>query len=103
MASARPRSTMTLPYSTRLTMPLTISPTRSLYSSNWRSRSPPLTSSPLPCVAFSTERGQGLGDEVYNLCPRVAVARVLQRNLGRLQGHVLDHFEQPGEPDLPGL
>ena len=33
MASPRPRSTMTLPYSTRLTTPLTISPMRSLYSS----------------------------------------------------------------------
>ena len=29
---------MTLPYSTRLTVPLTISPMRSLYSSYWRSR-----------------------------------------------------------------
>jgi hypothetical protein len=32
MASPRPRSTTTLPYSTRLTMPLTMSPMRSLYS-----------------------------------------------------------------------
>src|SRR5882757_2592089 len=39
MPSPRPRSTMTLPYSTRLTTPLTISPTRSLNSSYWRSRS----------------------------------------------------------------
>src|SRR6185437_671963 len=37
--SARPRSTTTEPNSERLTMPCTISPIRSLYSSYWRSRS----------------------------------------------------------------
>jgi len=52
MASARPRSTMTLPYSTRFTMPLTISPTRSLYSSYWRSRSASRPFCTITCFAF---------------------------------------------------
>src|SRR5512134_351334 len=43
---------MTLPYSTRLTMPLTISPTRSLYSSYCRSRSASRTFCTMTCLAF---------------------------------------------------
>ena len=42
---------MTLPYSTRLTVPLTISPMRSLYSSNWRSRSASRTFCTITCLA----------------------------------------------------
>ncbi len=53
--------------------------------------------------AAEIERGQGLGDEVADLGCRIAAARLLERDLGRFQGHVLDHFEQPGEPDLAGL
>jgi hypothetical protein len=49
--SARPRSTMTLPNSTRLTMPLTISPMRSLNSSYWRSRSASRTFCTITCLA----------------------------------------------------
>ncbi len=52
MPSARPRSTMTLPYSTRFTVPLTISPMRSLYSPNWRSRSASRTFCTMTCLAF---------------------------------------------------
>ncbi len=51
IASARPRSTITLPYSTRLTMPLMISPTRSLNSSYWRSRSASRTFWTITCLA----------------------------------------------------
>jgi len=51
IASARPRSTVTLPYSTRLTVPLTISPTRSLYSSNCFSRSASRTFWKMTCLA----------------------------------------------------
>ena len=51
IASPRPRSTTTLPYSTRLTMPLTMSPMRSLYSSYWRSRSASRTFCTITCLA----------------------------------------------------
>jgi hypothetical protein len=51
MASPRPRSTITLPYSTRLTVPLTISPMRSLYSSYCRSRSASRTFCTMTCLA----------------------------------------------------
>src|SRR6266702_4422670 len=51
MASPRPRSTTTLPYSTRLTMPLTMSPMRSLYSSYCRSRSASRTFCTITCFA----------------------------------------------------
>ena len=42
---------MTLPYSTRLAMPLMISPTRSLNSSYWRSRSASRTFWTITCLA----------------------------------------------------
>jgi hypothetical protein len=42
---------MTLPYSTRLTVPLTISPMRSLNSSNCRSRSASRTFCTITCLA----------------------------------------------------
>ena len=51
IASPRPRSTTTLPYSTRLTMPLTMSPMRSLYSWYWRSRSASRTFCTITCLA----------------------------------------------------
>src|SRR4051794_10573389 len=50
-ASARPRSTIRLPYSVRLTMPLTISPTRSLYSSYCFLRSTSRTRCTITCLA----------------------------------------------------
>ena len=49
------------------------------------------------------ERGQGLGDEIADLRRRIAAPRLLERNLGRLHGDGLDHFEQAREPDLAGL
>ena len=49
--SARPKSTTTEPNSTRLTMPCTISPMRSLYSSYWRSRSASRTFCTMTCLA----------------------------------------------------
>ena len=78
---------MTLPYSTRLTMPLTISPMRSLYSSIL-----PLALGLAHLLhdhllgvlrgdAAEIERRQGLGDEVADMRLRVAPARVLQRDL----------------------
>jgi len=51
IASARPRSTSTLPYSTRLTTPFTTSPMRSLYSSYCRSRSASRTFCTMTCLA----------------------------------------------------
>src|SRR5205809_646842 len=51
IASARPRSTTTLPNSTRLTRPLTISPTRSLNSLYWRWRSASRTFWTITCFA----------------------------------------------------
>ena len=51
IASARPRSTTTLPYSTRFTMPEATSPTLSLYSSYWRSRSASRTRWTMTCFA----------------------------------------------------
>ena len=46
---------MTLPYSTRLTVPLAISPMRSLYSSYWRSRSASRTFCTMTCLAFCAD------------------------------------------------
>jgi hypothetical protein len=43
---------MTLPYSTRLTTPWTISPMRSLNSLYWRSRSASRTFCTITCLAF---------------------------------------------------
>ena len=53
--------------------------------------------------AAEIERRQRLGDEVADLRRRVAPARFLERNLGRVHRHLLDHFEQPREPDLARL
>ncbi|MCY1298726.1 hypothetical protein D9M70_482250 [compost metagenome] len=53
---------MTLPYSTRLTVPLTISPTRSLNSSNWRSRSASRTFWTMTCLAdWAAMRPKSIG------------------------------------------
>ncbi len=51
IASARWISTVTLPYSTRLTTPLMISLARSLYSSYWRWRSNSRTFWTITCLA----------------------------------------------------
>ena len=51
IASARPRSTIRLPFSIRRTMPWTISPFRSLYSSKMFWRSAPRTSWMMTCFA----------------------------------------------------
>ena len=70
---------MTLPYSTRLTVPLTISPMRSLYSSYWRSRSASRTFCTITCLADcaamrpKSNRRQRLGDEVADLRGGVAL------------------------------
>jgi hypothetical protein len=50
-ASPRPISTMTLPYSSRLTTPLMMVPARSLNSSYWRSRSASRTFCRITCLA----------------------------------------------------
>ena len=90
-------------------MPLTISPTRSLYSSYWRSRSglAHLLHDHLLCVLrgdpAEIERGQGVGDE----SPTCAAG--LRRRASSSETWVasmvdgLDHFEQAREPDLAGL
>ena len=49
------------------------------------------------------ERGQGLGDEVAHLRRRILAACFGKRDLCRLHGHVLDHFEQPRQGNLAGL
>jgi hypothetical protein len=53
--------------------------------------------------AAEIERRQRLGDEVADLRRGVAAARLLERNLRRLHGHLLDHFQETREPDLAGL
>ena len=53
---------MTLPYSTRLTWPLTISPMRSLNSSYWRSRSASRTFWTMTCLAdWAAMRPKSMG------------------------------------------
>ena len=49
------------------------------------------------------ERGQGLGDEVADLRRGIPPACLLERNLGRLHGDLLNHFEESGEPNLSSL
>src|ERR1700757_1058543 len=98
IASPRPRSTTTLPYSTRLTTPLTMSPMRSLYSWYCRSRPAPrpprgVTSPvgrPPPRDAAVCERREGVGDDVADLRRRVMPPRVLEADL---VGRVLDGLD----------
>ena len=100
---------MTLPYSTRLTVPLTISPMRSLYSSI------------LPVAlglahllhddllgrlrgdAAEIHRRQLLGDEVAEFGVGVALARRGQRDLAAVVLDRLDHFHQPLQLHLAGV
>ena len=53
--------------------------------------------------AAEIERRQRLGDEVADLGGRVLAARLGERDLRRLQGHVLDHFQEPRQRDFAGL
>ena len=62
MASPRPKSTTTLPYSVRFTRPLTISPARSLYSSYCCARSASLTRWAMTCLAaWAATRPKSIG------------------------------------------
>src|SRR5262249_21210936 len=49
------------------------------------------------------ERRQRLGDEVSDLRSRIAAPRLVERDLCGLHGHLLDHLQEPREPDLSGL
>src|SRR6184192_1183495 len=93
IASPRPRSTTTLPYSTRLTMPLTTSPIRSLYS--WYCR--------LRGDAPVFERRQRVRDGVADLRGGIVPAGILQADLACGILHMLDHQQMPGKPQLAGL
>ena len=109
MPSARPRSTMTLPYSTRLTVPLAISPMRSLYSPYWRSRSASRTFCTITCLAFcagtrpKSSGGSALGDQVADLGVGVAALGVGERDLRGVVLDRLDHLQHAGELGLAGL
>jgi hypothetical protein len=89
---------MTLPYSTRLTVPLPISPMRSLYSLNWRSRSASRTFCTMTCLAFCADTrpkssgGKRLGDQVAHLGLGIAALALGQRDLGRLVLDGVDHL-----------
>ncbi len=68
---------MTLPYSTRLTVPLTISPTRSLYSLWWRSRSASRTFCTITCLAFcAATRPKSKGGRVSTISSPISASRL---------------------------
>src|SRR5580692_7307661 len=68
-ASARPSSTIRLPYSVRLTVPLMISPTRSLNSSYWRLRSYSRTRWTMTCLAVcAAMRPKSIGGNGSTRC-----------------------------------
>src|SRR6185369_3894842 len=105
MASPRPRSTITLPYSTRLTTPLTMSPMRALNS--WYCRSLGLAHllhdhllGGLRGDAAIFQRRQGVGDGVAHLGARVGALRVRQRNLVRGVLDLLDDQHVARQPQL---
>ncbi len=108
-ASPRPRSTVTLPNSTRFTRPLMISPLRSLNSSNWRLRSALAhllhdhLLGGLRGDAAEIDRRQLVDDEVAGLQVRVALLRPVDRDLRRLVLDGLHHLAQAGQADLAGL
>ena len=100
---------MTLPYSTRLTVPLTISPMRSLYSSNWRSRSASRTFCTITCLAdCAAMRPKSIGGScsamksptsASGLRSRAEDSAIWRRII--LDG--LDHFHQPLQLHLAGV
>ncbi len=101
--SPRPKSMMTLPYSTRFTTPLTISPMRSLYSS--------ILPIALGLAHFlhndllgrlrrdapEIERRQRLGDPVAGLRGGIAFAGVLDGDLGGVVVDLVDDEQQARE------
>ena len=109
MPSAFCRSTMTLPYSTRLTVPLAISPTRSLNSPCWRSRSASRTFWTMTCLAFcaATRPKSSGGSDSAIRSPTLAsgLRRIASatRDLGRLVLDGVDHLQHAGELGLAGL
>src|SRR5215475_842912 len=101
MASPRPRSTMTLPYSTRLTMPLTMSPMRSLNSWYCRSRSASRTFCTITCLAdCAAMRPYSSGGSVSAMVSRIGAAGIGQRNLVGMVLDVLDHQHVARETEL---
>src|SRR5215471_10553135 len=95
IASPRPRSTTTLPYSTRLTMPLTISPMRSLYSSYWRSRSASRTFCTITCfadcAAIRPYSSGGSGSAIVSpICAAGCRRRIVEADLSRGIFHSID-------------
>src|SRR5688500_1217090 len=95
IASPRPRSTITLPYSTRLTVPFTISPMRLMYSSYIRSRSASRTFWTMTCLAdWAAMRPNSIGGG------GLALLRGGQRNLPGVLLYGLDHFEEALEAQL---
>src|SRR6059036_2260247 len=105
MASPRPRSTITLPYSTRLTTPLTISPMRSLNSWYCRSRSASRTFCTITCLADCAamaifQRRQSVGDGIADLGARIGALRIIQRGLVRRVLDILDHQHVTGQREL---
>jgi hypothetical protein len=80
IASPRPRSTTTLPYSTRLTMPLTMSPMRSLYSWYCRSRSASRTFCTITCLAdCAAMRPYSSGGRVSAITSPICAAGLCRR------------------------
>ena len=101
---------MTLPYSTRLTVPLTISPMRSLYSSYWRSRSASRTFCTMTCLAdWAAMRPKSIGGSGSAMkSPTcgvgIALARVLDSAIClAIVLDRLDHLQQALQLDLAGL
>ena len=87
---------MTLPYSTRLTVPLTISPMRSLYSSYWRSRSASRTFCTITCLAdCAAMRPKSIGGSCSAMkSPTCASGLRARASLQRyLLGEVLDGLD----------
>ena len=100
---------MTLPYSTRLTRPLTISPMRSLYSSYWRSRSASRTFWTMTCLAdCAAMRPKSKGGSVSAMASptcggRVAAPGVVERDLDRVVVDLVDHEQVARQAQLAGL
>src|SRR5262249_1501505 len=108
-ASARPRSTVTLPNSTRLTMPLTTSPTRSLYSLNWRARPASRTFLTITCLAVFAAWGPNsiCGEISARKNPDLPILfdflRGSQGNLGKFIFNEFGHLQIAHQLDFAGL
>ena len=100
---------MTLPYSTRLTVPLTISPTRLMYSSYMRSRSASRTFCTMTCLADwaamrpNSMGGSGSVTKSPSLAASLRACGVLEPDLAAVFLDRLDHFEQAPHARLAGL